>query len=41
MNTAVSTYVGKITLVTGSRRGVGRLIAEHILSNGGQVIGFA
>ncbi len=41
MNTAVSTYVGKITLVTGSRRGVGRLIAEHILSNGGQVLGFA
>jgi 3-oxoacyl-[acyl-carrier protein] reductase len=41
MNTAVSTYVGKMALVTGSRRGVGRLIAEHILSNGGQVLGFA
>lgn len=41
MNTPVSTYVGKMALVTGSRRGVGRLIAEHILSNGGQVLGFA
>ena len=41
MNTAVTTYVGKMALVTGSRRGVGRLIAEHILSNGGQVLGFA
>jgi 3-oxoacyl-[acyl-carrier protein] reductase len=41
MSIAVSTYVGKFALITGSRRGVGRLIAEHILRNGGQVVGFA
>jgi 3-oxoacyl-[acyl-carrier protein] reductase len=34
-------YAGKLALVTGSRRGVGRLIAEHILNNGGRVAGFA
>ena len=41
MITDVSTYAGKVALVTGSRRGVGRLIAEHILRNGGQVVGFS
>lgn len=34
-------YSGKCALVTGSRRGVGRLIAEHLLKNGARVIGFA
>jgi len=34
-------YEGKIVLVTGARRGVGRLLAEHFLSEGGQVIGFS
>lgn len=34
-------YQGKLALVTGSRRGVGRLIAEHILRQGGRVAGFA
>ncbi len=34
-------YVGKLALVTGSRRGVGRIIAEHILRHGGRVAGFA
>ncbi len=32
---------GKIALVTGSRRGVGRLIAEHLLDQGATVVGFA
>jgi 3-oxoacyl-[acyl-carrier protein] reductase len=41
MNQPVSTYTGKLVLVTGSRRGVGRLITEHILQNGGRVVGFA
>jgi 3-oxoacyl-[acyl-carrier protein] reductase len=36
-----SVYAGKLALVTGSRRGLGRLIAEHILGSGGRVAGFA
>lgn len=34
-------YTDKFALVTGSRRGVGRLITEHLLKNGAQVAGFA
>jgi 3-oxoacyl-[acyl-carrier protein] reductase len=34
-------YQGKHALVTGARRGIGRMIAEHILSQGGLVTGFA
>lgn len=41
MNALASPYAGKLALVTGSRRGVGRLIAEHILRGGGRVVGFA
>ena len=35
------TYEGKVTLVTGSRRGLGRLVADHVLGHGGRVVGFA
>jgi 3-oxoacyl-[acyl-carrier protein] reductase len=41
MTPAASVYAGKLALITGSRRGVGRLMAEHILSLGGRVAGFA
>jgi 3-oxoacyl-[acyl-carrier protein] reductase len=41
MSVAASAYAGKLTLITGSRRGVGRLMAEHILAQGGRVAGFA
>jgi 3-oxoacyl-[acyl-carrier protein] reductase len=41
MNPALEIYYEKVVLITGSRRGVGRLIAEYILHNGGKVIGFA
>ncbi len=34
-------YSGRVALVTGSRRGVGRLICEHLLEQGGVVLGFA
>jgi 3-oxoacyl-[acyl-carrier protein] reductase len=34
-------YAGKIVVVTGSRRGVGRSIAEHFLGHGATVLGFA
>jgi len=37
----VTDYSGKIVLVTGARRGVGRLITEHVLKQGAQVIGFS
>lgn len=35
------TYEGKVTLVTGSRRGLGRLVSQHVLAHGGRVVGFA
>jgi 3-oxoacyl-[acyl-carrier protein] reductase len=34
-------YSGRVALVTGSRRGVGRVICEHFLQQGGSVIGLA
>ncbi|MET0518442.1 MAG: SDR family NAD(P)-dependent oxidoreductase [Burkholderiaceae bacterium] len=34
-------YAGKIVLITGARRGVGRLLVEHFLAGGAQVIGFS
>lgn len=39
--TSLMPYEGKFALVTGSRRGVGRLITEHLLKNGACVAGFA
>lgn len=38
---AGGTYSGQVALVTGSRRGVGRLLCEHLLEGGATVIGFA
>jgi 3-oxoacyl-[acyl-carrier protein] reductase len=34
-------YAGKIVLITGARRGVGRMLTEHFLREGAQVIGFS
>jgi 3-oxoacyl-[acyl-carrier protein] reductase len=39
MTTAV--YADKIVIVTGARRGVGRLLSDHFLAQGAQVIGFS
>jgi 3-oxoacyl-[acyl-carrier protein] reductase len=39
--TAPLKYAGKFALVTGSRRGVGLLITEHLLQHGAHVAGFA
>lgn len=34
-------YEGKVAVVTGARRGVGRMIAQHFLDGGARVVGFA
>ena len=34
-------FSGRVALVTGSRRGIGRLVSEHLLSEGATVLGFA
>lgn len=34
-------YDGKLVIVTGARRGVGQLVAEHFLKHGAQVVGFS
>lgn len=41
MEQVANPYEGKHAIVTGARRGVGRIIAEHILAHGGSVAGFA
>jgi 3-oxoacyl-[acyl-carrier protein] reductase len=38
---ATGRYAGKIVLVTGSRRGVGKSISDHFLEHGATVLGFA
>jgi 3-oxoacyl-[acyl-carrier protein] reductase len=38
---AGNAYSGRVAIVTGSRRGVGRLISEHLLAEGATVLGFA
>jgi 3-oxoacyl-[acyl-carrier protein] reductase len=38
---AEGAFGGRVALVTGSRRGVGRLICEHLLAEGATVLGFA
>lgn len=37
----MSNLSGKVALVTGASRGVGRIVAEHLLARGATVIGFA
>lgn len=37
----MSAYAGRVALVTGSSRGVGRLLAGHFLDGGAQVFGIA
>lgn len=37
----MSDLSGRVALVTGSRRGLGRLISDHLLEKGAQVVGFA
>ncbi len=41
MNVEMKHYQGKVVIITGSRRGVGKTIAQHFLDNGAQVIGFS
>lgn len=41
MNVTGDMYAERIAVVTGSRRGVGRIIAEHFLAHGALCFGFA
>jgi len=34
-------YAGKVVLITGARRGVGRIFVEHFLNHGALVVGFS
>jgi 3-oxoacyl-[acyl-carrier protein] reductase len=35
------TYAGKVALVTGASRGIGRMLVDHFIDEGAQVIGFS
>jgi len=37
----VSTYAGRIAVVTGTRTGLGKSLAEHLLANGAKVVGMS